>query len=217
VSKPPHGRVAGLPHRATGLPSALGALLLLLLAAVPRADCYRVLYAEQYYKLYHQHFYQYPEDSLENIYYLEQALQADFANPLYALARIADPQEWAQYRALFKMHANLKLVELYLTLGSKYDKATAYFYNAPWKRQNLESLEMAEAAYRQALGYWREALAWAARVPRLRYNLEEIQRWEDEWKRIVVGDLDYREIIEGHLRRLGRVRAEFQAMDSTTY
>ena len=110
---------------------------------------------------------------MENIHYLEQALKADFANPLYALARIADRQEWAQYRTLFKMHANLKLIELYLTLGSKYDKMVAYFYNAPWKRQNLESLEQAESAYRLALGYWGESLRWAARIPRLRYNLEQ--------------------------------------------
>ena len=191
--------------------------LLLLLASTPQAASYRVLYAEQYYKLYHQHFYQYPEDTLENIHYLEEALKADFANPLYALARIADRQEWAQYRTLFKMHANLKLTELYLTLGSKYDKMAAYFFNAPWKRQNLESLEQAESAYRLALGYWSESLAWAARIPRLRYNLEQIQRWEDEWKRIVTGDLDYRRIIDGHLRRLARVRAEFQAMDQNTY
>jgi hypothetical protein len=189
----------------------------LLLATAPQARSYRVLYAEQYYKLYHQHFYQYPEDTLENIHYLEAALKADFANPLYALARIEDRLQWAQYRSLFKMHANLKLVELYLTLGSKYDKMNAYFYNAPWKRQNLESLEQAESAYRLALGYWRESLSWAASVPRLRFNLEEIQRWEDEWKRIVVGDLDYQQIVEGHLRRLARVRAEFQAMDSSTY
>jgi hypothetical protein len=192
-------------------------LLLLLLAPAPGARSYRVLYAEQYYKLYHQHFYQYPEDTMENIHYLEQALKADFANPLYALAPIADRQEWAQYRTLFKMHANLKLTELYLTLGSKYDKLAAYFYNAPWKEQNLDSLEKAENAYRLALGYWRESLRWAAGIPRLRYNLEEIQHWEDEWKRIIIGDLDYREIIDGHLRRLARVRAEFQAMDSSTY
>ena len=191
--------------------------LLLLLAPAPEARCYRVLYAEQYYELYHQHFYQYPEDTMENIAYLEQALKADFANPLYALARIADRQEWAQYRTLFKMHANLKLVELYLTLGSKYDKMIAYFYNAPWKRQNLESLEQAESAYRLALSYWRESLRWAAMLPRLRFNLEQIQRWEDEWKRIVTGELDYRQIIDGHLRRLAQVRAEFQAMDQNTY
>jgi hypothetical protein len=205
-------------HRSRRLPSALVPIFLVLLLAPAAPACsYRVLYAEQYYKLYHQHFYQYPEDTLENIQYLESALKADFANPLYALARIEDRQQWAQYRTLFKMHANLKLVELYLTLGSKYDKRVAYFYNAPWKRQNLESLEQAESAYRLALGYWSEALGWAARIPRLRYNLEQIQRWEDEWKRIVTGELDYRQIIDGHLLRLARVRAEFQAMDSTTY
>ena len=197
---------------------ALAALFgLFLLAPAPQVRSYRVLYAEQYYRLFHQHFYQYPDDTMENIFYLEQALQADFANPLYALARIADRQEWAQYRTLFKMHANLKLTELYLTLGSKYDKLAAYFYNAPWKEQNLDSLEKAENAYRLALGYWRESLRWAAGIPRLRYNLEEIQHWEDEWTRIIIGDLDYREIIDGHLRRLARVRAEFQAMDSSTY
>lgn len=201
-------------RKASLLLCALGALLLLPL---PEAGAYRVLYAEQYYKLYHLHFYQYPDDSMENIYYLELALKSDFANPLYALARIENKQEWAQYRTLFKMHVNLKLTELYLTLGSKYDKLTAYFYNAPWRDQNLDSLDKAEQSYRVALGYWREAVGWAARIPRLQFNLEEIQKWEDEWKRILVGDLDYQEIISGHLGRLERVRREFQAMDGNTY
>jgi hypothetical protein len=192
---------------------------LLLLVAVPsrKAEAYRILYAEQYYRLYHLHFYQYPDDSMENIFYLEQALKADFANPLYALARIEDKQQWAQYRLLFKMHVNLKLVELYLTLGSKYDKMVAYFYNAPWKEQNLDSLDKAEQAYRVALGYWKEALGWAVRTQHLGFNLEGIQRWEDEWKRILTGDLDYQEIITGHLSRLERVRHTFQAMDQNTY
>ena len=109
----------------------------LLLGPAPQASAYRVLYAEQYYKLYHLHFYQYPDDTMENIFYLERALQADFANPLYALARVDTRDQWAQYRTLFKMHVNLKLVELYLALGVKYDKQVAYFYNAPWREQNL--------------------------------------------------------------------------------
>ena len=194
-------------------------LLLLPLLVLPSRDAkaYRVLYAEQYYRLYHLHFYQYPDDTLENIYYLEQALKADFANPLYALARIENQRQWAQYRMLFKMHVNLKLVELYLTLGSKYDKRTAYFYNAPWKEQNLDSLQKAEQAYRTALGYWAEALGQAVQWRRLEFNLEAIQKWEDEWKRILVGELDYRQIIESHLDRLQRVRRAFQAMDENTY
>ena len=193
------------------------AVTLLGLAAVPRLSAYRILYAEQYYRLYHLHFYQYPDDTMENIYYLEQALKADFANPLYALARIENREQWAQYRTLFKMHVNLKLVELYLTLGGKYDKQVAYFYNAPWRDQNLESLKLAEQTYRVAVGYWEEARGWAFRLPRLRFNLEEIQAWEDQRFRILTGDLDYGRIIAAHLGRLERVRREFEGMDENTY
>jgi hypothetical protein len=193
------------------------ALTVLLLLCSPALFAYKILYAEQFYRLYHLHFYQYPDDTMENIYYLEQALKSDFANPLYALAEIENKDQWAQYRTLFKMHVNLKLVELYLTLGSKYDKMTAYFYNAPWREQNLESLESAEQSYRVALQYWQEARRWAARLPWLYYNLQEIQKWEDECIRIWNGDLDYGEIIGTHLDRLERVRQRFLAMDENTY
>jgi hypothetical protein len=115
------------------------------------------------------------------------------------------------------MHVNLKLVGLYLTLGSKYDKMVAYFYNAPWKEQNLESLELAEQTYRVALLYWQEARSWAAKLPWLYFNLEEIQNWEDERTRIWNGDLDYGDIIGGHLVRLQRVRQQFLKMDENTY
>jgi len=192
-------------------------LILLFLLCTTGLFAYKVLYAEQFYRLYHLHFYQYPDDTMENIYYLEQALKSDFANPLYALARIENEEQWAQYRTLFRMHVNLKLVDLYLTLGSKYDKMTAYFYNAPWREQNLDSLDLAEQAYRVALQYWREARSWAARLPWLYHNLEEIQNWEDERTRIWSGDLDYGEIIGTHLQRLQRVRQQFLNMDQNTY
>ncbi len=192
-------------------------LILLFLLCASGLFAYRVLYAEQYYRLFHLHFYQYPDDTMENIYYLEQSLKADFANPLYALARIENKQEWAQYRTLFKMHVNLKLVELYLTLGSKYDKMVAYFYNAPWRQENLDSLELAEQAYRVALRYWQEARRRAAELPWLYFNLEEIQNWEDERARIWNGELDYAEIIGEHLDRLEWVRQQFLSMDENTY
>lgn len=192
-------------------------LTLLFLLCSTGLFAYKILYAEQFYRLYHMHFYQYPDDTMENIFYLERALKSDFANPLYALAEIENEEQWAQYRTLFKMHVNLKLVDLYLTLGSKYDKFNAYFYNAPWREQNLESLETAEQAYRVALQYWREARSWAARLPWLYHNLEEIQNWEDERARIWSGDLDYGQIIGAHLDRLQRVRRRFLSMDENTY
>ena len=192
-------------------------LALLFLLCSTGVSAYKILYAEQFYRLYHLHFYQYPDDTMENIFYLERALKSDFVNPLYALAEIENEEQWAQYRTLFKMHVNLKLVDLYLTLGSKYDKMNAYFYNAPWRERNLESLEKAEQAYRVALEYWREARSWAARLPWLYHNLEEIQIWEDERERIWSGDLDYGEIIGAHLARLQQVREKFLNMDENTY
>lgn len=191
--------------------------LFLLLLTVPALYSYNILYAEQYYRLYHDQLHRYPEDTLENIYYLERALHADFCNPLNALAVIENKQEWRRYRHLFRVHVNVKLVELYLTLGSKYDKMNAYFYNYPWKAENLKSLEKAERIYKMAFYYWEEAIKWSKRIPPSYINLEEIQNWEDENYRIQTGDLDYRDIINSHLDRLREVRRAFEEMDESTY
>ena len=59
-----------------------------LFSVVFPANAYFVTYKEQYYRLYHLHLIQYPDDTMENIYWLEKALEADFCNPLYALALI---------------------------------------------------------------------------------------------------------------------------------
>ncbi|MCF7937676.1 MAG: hypothetical protein K9L68_03665 [Spirochaetales bacterium] len=188
------------------------------LAAPGYLHSYKITYAEQYYRLFHLHFYQYPNDLMENIHYLERALRSDFANPLNALARIETEKEWERYRALFYMHVNIKLVELHLRLGSKFDRQNAYFYQYPWKYANLQSLEKAESIYRYALGYWEEALEWADKVPYAPYmNLEEIQNWEDEHYRVENGDLDYQDIIERHLERLQSVREKYEAMGPDTY
>jgi len=195
-------------------------ILVALLAAsalISPASAYRVLYAEQYYRLFHEQLTMSTDDIMENIAWLERALAADFANPLYALARIDNKREWEQYRSLFKMHVNLKLVELHLKLASLYDKRVAYFYNAPWKGQNLESLKTAEGLYQRGLYYWQEALSWARKSRPFGIYLPEIQKWEDEALRIRSGELDYRRIIAEQLARLERVRAGFEAMGAETY
>jgi len=200
-----------------------GALIALILSTLPLlpASAWRILYAEQYYRLYHEHFSHSPDDTMENIRYLELALKSDFApfaNPLYALATIRDRTEWERYRYLFYQHVNLKLIAQYLVLGSKYDKMSAYFFNAPWKRQNLESLKIAESVYSSAYGYWEEAKKWSAMAWALRgVHLEQVQEWEDENLRIETGELDYRQIIDAQRARLAKVRAAFEKMDSRTY
>lgn len=160
----------------------------------------------------------YPLDIAENIYWLEEALRADFANPLYALARIENTREWEKYRALFTMHINLKLIDLYLLWGSKYMKFEAYFYNYPWKEQNLESLKKAETLFSYAFVYWEEAKKYADAAGDFPWlYLTDLNNWEDELYRIQTGELDYERIINRHLDKLFEVRAAFEAMGPGTY
>ncbi len=182
------------------------------------AHAYRLTYREQLYELYHRHFYMYPERVAENVYWLEQALRSDFANPLNALARIENEREWEWYRSMFTMHINLLLVDLYLQWGAQYMKFDAYFYNAPWRRENLESLDRAEALFAYAELYWDAAQRWSQTAATTRFiNLEEIQYWEDQHFRIRTGELDYGRIIARHLDRVAEVRAAFAAMDQDSY
>lgn len=184
------------------------------------AQAYIVQYKEQYYELYHIHYNQYPDDTIENIYWLEKAIKADFANPLYALALIETEKEWERYRYLFMMHLHLKLIEQYLRLGEKWNKRHAYFYNAPWKDQNLESLEIAESCFLAALSYWEDAKAWADKANDREFyfmNIKRIQNWEDEAARISDGELNYEKMINRELMSLQKVRETFLAMDENIY
>jgi hypothetical protein len=195
---------------------------LILFTFLPaESHAYIIKYKEEYYQLYHLHYVQYPDDTMENIYWLEQALKADFCNPLYALALIENETQWEKYRYLFMMHTNLKLIEQWLFLGNKWNKRNAYFYNAPWKEQNLESLETAEACFKAALTYWDAATEWAEKVygdRRFRFlNLPRVSYWENEAWRIQNGKLDYGRTIERELKSLQNVREKFAAMDENTY
>jgi hypothetical protein len=205
------------PPSTASLPSffKIAVLGIFLFSVIAPLNAYFVTYKEQYYRLYHLHYIQYPDDTMENIYWLEQAMKADFANPLYALALIEDEIQYEKYRYLFNMHLNLKLIEQYLFLGSKWNKRHAYFYNAPWKEQNLESLEIAETCFRTALYYWDAALEWVEKAQERRFyfiHLPRVQFWEDEAFRIETGDLNYNKIINRELDLLQKVREQFQAM-----
>ena len=194
-------------------------LILVLLPGI-RLSAYVVTYKEQYYRLFHLHLNQYPDDTIENIYWLEKALGADFCNPLHAFALIENETQWEKYRYLFMMHINIKLVEQHLFLGNKWNKRNAFFYNAPWKEQNLDSLKTAETCFKTALYYWEEALIWKEKLDDRRFrfmNLHRVQFWEDEAGRIEKKTLDYGKTINRELSLLQRVRERFQAMDENTY
>jgi len=196
----------------------LQAVVGLCFLAVASLSAWTVYYKEQYYKLWHEHYIQYPDDIVENIVWLERAKDAPFCNPLYALAKIENKSQWERYRYLLDMHIDLKLIEAQLALGAKYDKRVAYFFNAPWKEQNLESLKTAESAYRAALSYWPEAQKLAAKAMAMQFvDVEGAEFMADEAFSITTGDLDFGKTIQRELDRLAQVRADFEKMDASTY
>lgn len=191
----------------------------IILVALP-SFAYVAKYKEDFYQLFHVHYQQYPDDVMENIYWLEKAVAADFANPLYAAAKINDERDWEKYRYLFMMHVNLKIIEQYMRLGRTYDHAVAHFYDAPWKDTYIEQLQKTKSCYETGLYYWREAKLWAekANTSAFRFRwLSDIQHWEDERERISTGKLDYEKILTRELARVQGVIDAFTAMESRKY
>ena len=190
--------------------------LVLFFIPLQNADAYMVKYKEDWYKLFHVHYQQYPDDCMENIYWLEKAVEADFCNPLYADAKITTEKEWEKYRYLFQMHINLKLIEQHLRLGRVYDKKCIYFYDAPWKEEYLSNMEKALSCYKAGLYYWKEAKIWyeKANAPTFRFlYIDDLQFWEDERERIFTGELNYEKIINREVERLEKNISELKAMD----
>jgi len=191
------------------------ACLLLFLAAAPPAGAYFVTFKEQFYRLFHMHLQRDPDNVMENIYWLERALAADFANPLFALARIETEAQWEKYRYLFMMHLNVKMVEQYLFLGAMWSRRNVYFFNAPWRAANLESLDTAETVFLAATYYWDEARRWAALARQRRFlfiELPRVQFWADSAYRIEIGELDYGRTIRRELANIERMRGQLRAM-----
>ena len=193
----------------------ISALLLFITTAAPLSAS-MVKYKEDWYKLYHVHYQQYPDDCIENIYWLEKAAQADFCNPQFCDIKITTEKEWEKYRYLFQMHINLKLIEQHLRLGRTYDKKCIYFYDAPWKDEYLRNMEKALSCYKAGLYYWQEAKLWYEKSNAPSFNflfITEKQNWEDERERIQNGDLDYEKMLKREISRLEKNIKELEEMD----
>ena len=191
-------------------------IILLFLVNTSVSDAYMVKFKEDYYKLYHVNYKQNPNDCIENIYWLEKAVKADFCNPLYAKAKITNETQYEKYRYLFMMHLNLKLIEQHVRLGRNYDKKAFYFYDCPWKEEYLSNLKKTKAAYEAGYYYWKEACLWAekANVTKFKFLfITELQNWEDERERIATGELNYKTMLDRELKRVNSIIAEIEEID----
>jgi len=190
--------------------------IIFLFFPLQKANAYMVKYKEDFYKLYHVHYQQYPDDCMENIYWLEKAVQADFCNPQFVDFKITNEKEWEKYRYLFQMHLNLKLIEQHLRLGRIYDKKCIYFYDAPWKDEYLRNMEKALSCYKAGLYYWQETKVWYEKADAPSFNwlfITDKQNWEDERERIKTGELNYEKMLNREIERLEKNILELNQMD----
>ena len=197
--------------------SILTVLLCALFFTLPltHANAYMGKFKEDWYKLYHVHYQQYPDDCMENIYWLEQAVKADFCNPQFLDFTVTSEKQWEKYRYLFMMHVNLKLIEQHLRLGRTYDKKCIYFYDSPWKDEYLSNMNKALSCYKAGLYYWQEVKVWAekANAPSFYFlTITEKQAWEDERERIYTGDLNYENMLKREISRLEKNIAQLEEM-----
>jgi hypothetical protein len=128
-------------------------------------------------------------------------LDAPFDNPVRSLALIETENDFQRYKALFKMHMSLLIIDSYLQLARRFDKEHVYFFNLWFAKELKESFTIARYFYEISLNYWEEAKKYALEVDDIpgRINLDH---WEDEYYLIQTGELDYRAIIVDHLGKL---------------
>ncbi|MCQ2582424.1 MAG: hypothetical protein MJ160_00815 [Treponema sp.] len=191
-------------------------MTILFLVPAQKANAYYVHFKEEYYNLYHIHFKQYPNSVMENIYWLEQAAKADFCNPQFLDFTVENEKQWEKYRYLFQMHINLKLIEQHLRLGKIYDKQNIYFYDAAFKKEYLENLQITLSCYKSALYYWQEAKLWYEKADAPSFNFLFItakQNWEDERERIRTGELDYEKMLKREIARVEKNIEQLNQME----
>ncbi|MCQ2575533.1 MAG: hypothetical protein MJ162_02240 [Treponema sp.] len=198
--------------------SILTILLALIFFSIPltKGNAYAVIYKEEWYKLFHTHYQQYPDDCSENIFWLEKAAKADYCNPQFLGFKVETEKQWEKYRYLFQMHINLKIIEQYMRMGRIYDKKIVLFYDAPYKDEYQRNLEKTLACYETALYYWTEAKVWYEKANESKFRflfIEARQNWEDERERIFTGELNYEKICTREINRVKKNLEELKQMD----
>jgi len=99
------------------------------------------------------------------------------------------------------MHVSLLIIDSYLQLANRFDKQHLYFFNYWYAEDLKKSFEIAMYYYKTALIYWDEVLGYANEAEKINTRIN-LDKWEDELFLISTGKLNYKVIIEEHIKRL---------------
>ncbi len=166
-------------------------------------------YLEDYYLLYGMKLY-YNETSLrQNIEMLQTALKCKFRHPSEALVRVETEDEYLKYRKIMFMHINIMIMRNYLKIGARYDKVSIRFTDAAFAKEINDSLDIAIKIYKEAIPYWEEAKKHADAASKIKITTR-MSNIESERYKIVKGELDYGKIINQHIARAEKKKAQVQ-------
>lgn len=177
--------------------------LIITLLTLPEAEntqARKLYYAEEFY-LYVMNLYYTNPNLLRNIRFMQWALKAPFDNPVRSLAKITNEYEFKRYKALFRMHISLLIIDSYLQLANRFDKQHLYFFNYWYAKDLKKSFEIAMYYYKISLNYWNEVLKYAGEAEKINTRIN-LDKWEDELFLITTKRLNYKTIIEEHIERL---------------
>ncbi|MBN2041838.1 MAG: hypothetical protein JW864_17515 [Spirochaetes bacterium] len=158
-------------------------------------------YLEDYYELYGMKQY-YNENSLrKNIERMKTALNSKFRHPSLAIVKVESEEEYLKYRKLMFMHINILILRNYMRIASRYDMIKIHFYSAEFAKEIRESLDIAENFYIDAIPYWENARKYALDASRIKITTD-LGFIESERYSIINEDLNYRKIIDDHIKRI---------------
>ncbi len=162
---------------------------------------YEPRFLEDFYRLSGlPHHYNVAETKLA-IYWLVQGMTHRFRHPREALCKIETETQYHKYRLLMFMHLNLRVMRMFLRLGSLYDKRHLYFHDLDMADDLEVSFLVARTYYKEARKYWEQARKYSAEAGEYRFDLD-LPTIESERFLINNGKLDYDRIIYLHLQRV---------------
>ena len=173
----------------------------------------KLRYLEEFYRMYYLPSQFESNDLQRNIFWLQIALKAPFAPPLYALVISEKETEYKKYQKLLQMHINYLLTKNLVYLAARFDKHKPVFFNKPYAKDIVRSLAIAKFFYEGATFYWKKVTFHYQDLTELKEFKTvktKLNFAEHLIYRIYVKDLDYQRIIDRKLTKLTKTYEYFK-------
>lgn len=168
---------------------------------IVKRDYGPISYAEDLYECYRLPMYYTEDDLLQNIYYLQLALEAPFGWTHRAYCIIETKQQRQKYKDLMQMQFNYLITKNYIYAAGMYDKQHYYYYNEQFKEDIKKGYEYAKGYYEEALKYWKDARKLAVKTVK-NPSYIELDRMVDKAYKIAKKDVDYGRTIARKLKEI---------------